>query len=157
MLRSVTHGPSWPAQKGAILVSSSARLDRFIELAEQGLRLVSAGNAAEAASILEEAEAIYSRAGLEAELGASETYFAIITALADAASARGEHALAVRLLVRSLATPFSRADTFLRLVSTASAARRHGEARRYYELYVRRMEARGEPVSSFPGSGRLAR
>jgi hypothetical protein len=157
MLRSPTRGISGSrTQKGAVSVRSSARFDRFIDLAERGLRLVAARKDAEAASILEEAEEIYVREGLGAEPGASETCVAIITALADAASARGEHALAVQWLVRSLATPSPRAVTFLRLVSTASAARRHGEARRYYDLYVRRMEARGEPASPFPGRGRPA-
>ena len=69
-------------------------------------------------------------------------------------SRAGTNEAAIRWLLRSLATT-PNPEACLRLVATAGEARRHGEARRYYAIYVRRMESMGEPAAPFPGRGRL--
>ena len=74
--------------------------------------------------------------------------------LASDANIRGHHDQAIACLLQVLAAEPHNEAAHLVLVTTASNARHHGEARRYYSIYTRRMEAIGAPPAAFPGRGR---
>jgi len=67
-------------------------------------------------------------------------FVSVQRALVEMASGRGEYEGAIRRCLRILERDPYDEDAHLRLVGTSAAAGHHGEARRYYRLYVKRME-----------------
>lgn len=139
-------------------MSSLGPIDRFLDLADQGFALLSGRETSEAIAVLEQAERTYADVASHDEETArrvGERYAAVVRALGEEAVRRGDHDSAVLHLVRSLAPIGRDAEAYIRLVAAASAAGRHGEARRYYAMYGARMDSVGAPRAPFPGRGRL--
>lgn len=132
----------------------SAPVERFMALAERGLALFAAVGALEAAPILEEAYDLFTPSSAEGIPQAAALYADVGRALARSENDRGDHEAAILYLLRVVAADPFDAHAHLALIKSASDARRHGEARRYYAIYAARMEGRDAPLEGFPGRGR---
>ena len=142
-------------------------VEDFLTAAAEGLRLHAEGLADVAAGPLREAEAAYLGDFLEEDAyedwtqplreEAADTYVQILRTLAEQAAAAGETDAATRRLLRILERdPYDEA-AHLRLVSTLSAAGRHGEAARFFRAYSARMAEVGVEPAPFPGSSQPSR
>jgi ATP/maltotriose-dependent transcriptional regulator MalT/DNA-binding SARP family transcriptional activator len=135
-------------------------LEHFLDGAERGLRLRAAGRHEEATELLTAAEALYGGDFLEEDLyeewavapreEARAGYVSVARALAEAASADGDHDRAVRLSLRILERDPYDEPAHLALIGTMTRAGRHGEARRHYRAYESRMAEIGVESSPFP-------
>jgi DNA-binding SARP family transcriptional activator len=135
-------------------------LETFVSEAEAGLALVCAGREDGARPLLEAAERAYAGDFLEEDLyedwaagpreEARALYIAVARALVGLAAAAGDHETAGRYCLRILERDPYDERAHLALVSARLAARAHGEARRAYGAYVRRMEEIGVEPAPFP-------
>ena len=83
---------------------------------------------------------------------ARAVYLRVLRTLSDSSIAAGDHELAVRHLLRILERdPYDEA-VHLDLVRTLTTARRHGEARRAYGIYLARMQEIDIEPAAFPTS-----
>jgi DNA-binding SARP family transcriptional activator len=135
-------------------------VEEFLAEASRGLLAVEEGTAL---GHLEVAERLYAGDFLEDEPYADwavalreearTTYVSVARRLAEIATGRGDHERAIQYLFRILERdPYDEA-AHLSLVTVLEAARRHGEARRAFRAYVRRMEELGIEAAAYPASG----
>jgi DNA-binding SARP family transcriptional activator len=157
-------------EKGVIeLVRSSLTVDvdAFFGEAAAGFQFARDGRGEEAVERLEYAESLYAGDFLEedrfedwadsAREEARATYVSVARTLAEHASAGGDHDNALRYLLRMLEQDPYDEEVHLAVARSLTVAGRHGEARRAYRRYVRRMEEIGvEPVSFLAASRRAA-
>jgi DNA-binding SARP family transcriptional activator len=123
-------------------------VEHFLEKAGRALRLSETEEPARAVTLLEEATAAYGGDFLEedryedwaAPLREEErsAYLDVLHALISTSEAVGRSPVRYHLRILAL-DPFDE-ETHLGLVSTLSAAGRHGEAKRAYRRYVDRMD-----------------
>lgn len=142
------------------LSSVSIDVEEFLTEAAAGIALLRRGRTQEAREVLAAAEASYAGDFLEEDLyedwstalreAARATYIVVARSLADAAAEMGDRWAAVNYRLRVLERDPYDEDAHLGLVSTLSAAGRHGEARRFYRAYVARMEELGVEPAPFP-------
>jgi DNA-binding SARP family transcriptional activator len=136
-------------------------LEQVIAAVERGLDLVRQGRREEGVALLEIAERRYRGDFLEEDLyedwaispreQARALYVSALRILADAATQQGDHDGAVRRQLRLLERDPYDEPAHLALVRTLSGAGRHGEARRHYGTYTRRMDELGVESDPFPG------
>jgi DNA-binding SARP family transcriptional activator len=135
-------------------------VERFLRSARTALDLVREGRVEEAVPALETAEAAYTGEFLEEDAyddwaaplreEARAAFVAVARALARAAAAREDHDSAIRYFLRLLERDPYDEGAHLGVVATAERARRHGEARRFYGVYVARMEEIDVEPAPFP-------
>lgn len=131
----------------------------FVHEAHAGLALRASGPAAEATERLEYAEALYAGDFLEEDPyedwavalreDARAAYVPTARALAEDAATTGEHGTASSYLLRVLERDAYDEQAYLELVSALEAAGRHGEARRAYRRYAKKMAEIGIEPASF--------
>jgi ATP/maltotriose-dependent transcriptional regulator MalT/DNA-binding SARP family transcriptional activator len=157
-------------EKGVVeLVRSSLTvdMDAFFGEGAAGFQLVRDGRQEEAVERLEYAESVYAGDFLEedrfedwaesAREEARAAYVSVARTLAEHAGAHGDHDNALRYLLRILEQDQYDEEVHLAVARCLTIAGRHGEARRAYRRYVRRMEQIGvEPVSFLAASHRAA-
>ena len=156
------------ADKGAVwLQTENIELDveRFLETATEALELRRAGSP-DARAGLTTAEALYSGDFLEEDAyeewalalreEARATYIEVARVLADEAVGAGDVDAATRHYLRVLERDPYDEPAHLGLVGSFESARRHGEARRAYQLYCARMDAIGVESVPFTGAGEAA-
>jgi DNA-binding SARP family transcriptional activator len=134
-------------------------VEAFLANAEEGLTLHRAGQTPEALDRLTMAEEAYSGDFLEGDPyedwaiplreQARATYISVVRQLAHHVGSHDSDA-AGRYFLRLLERDAYDEDAHLGLVSTLDGAGRHGEARRAYRNYVRRMEELGVESAPFP-------
>jgi ATP/maltotriose-dependent transcriptional regulator MalT/DNA-binding SARP family transcriptional activator len=142
------------------LANVSIDVEEFLTEAAAGIALLRRGRTQEAREVLAAAEASYAGDFLEEDLyedwstalreEARATYIVVARSLADAAAEMGDRWAAVNYRLRVLERDPYDEDAHLGLVSTLSAAGRHGEARRFYRAYVARMEELGVEPAPLP-------
>jgi ATP/maltotriose-dependent transcriptional regulator MalT len=142
------------------LSNVSIDVEEFLTEAAAGMALLRRGRTQEAREVLAAAEASYAGDFLEEDLyedwstalreEARATYIVVARSLADAAAEMGDPWAAVNYRLRVLERDPYDEDAHLGLVSTLSAAGRHGEARRFYRAYVARMEELGVEPAPLP-------
>lgn len=132
----------------------------FLRTAEEGMRLLAAGQPARARSALVTAEVAYTgdflsddpyaawTTGLRDE--ARATYLRVVRTLADLAAAEADTDTAVQYLLRLLGHDPHDEPAHLRLVSVLRAGGRHGEARRAYRRYTENMADIDVEPAPFP-------
>jgi ATP/maltotriose-dependent transcriptional regulator MalT/DNA-binding SARP family transcriptional activator len=135
-------------------------LEEFLAEAAEGLKLRASGSDA-ATERLEHAFSLYRGDFLEGDAyeewavspreEARAAFLDVAHALADDAAAGRRHQEVVRYSLRILDRDPYDESAHLRLVSSLAADGRHGEARRRYSLYWRRMEEIGVESASYPG------
>lgn len=76
--------------------------------------------------------------------------------LASLAACDGDHDGAIRHLISLLETDPSAAEPFLELARASAEAGRHGEARRYFRIYLDRTDELNGHAATFPGPGGFA-
>ena len=137
-------------------------VERFTTLARDGLKLLRADHADEAQSLLAEADRLYEEGDawggaswhVDDELELRSLRHQVLQALASAAVARRDHDAAIRYLLRLDDVDAEGSESLYALVKSAAAARRHGEARRYYRIYREASKQRNAAPQPFPGPGR---
>jgi len=153
-------------EKGVVELARSSLtvdVDVFFGEAAAGIQLARDGREEEAVERLEYAESLYAGGFLEedrfedwadsAREEARATYVSVARTLAEHADGRGEHDNALRYLLRMLEQDPYDEEVHLAVARSLTIAGRHGEARRAYRRYVRRMEEIGvEPVSFLAAS-----
>ena len=165
-LRSAESAPSSTRSTGPTPTSSptsdTVRLDHsrlrvdvheFRSAAELGLSLLRVGRSEEAFEHLELAEAAYAGDFLEEDLYAEwavkpreelrATYISVARALAEIATASGDHDRSSRYALRILERDAYDERAHLLHTSALAEAGRHGQSRRAYHAYVTRMEEIG--------------
>jgi ATP/maltotriose-dependent transcriptional regulator MalT/DNA-binding SARP family transcriptional activator len=138
----------------------SLDVELFLADAAAGLALRRPGLDDDAVQPLEIAEGSYAGDFLEEDgyedwavplrEEARSTYIAVARELAKRAQEQGDHVAAARYLLRILARDAYDEQASLNLVEVLAAAGRHGEARRSYRIYARRMDEIGVEASPFP-------
>jgi DNA-binding SARP family transcriptional activator len=138
----------------------SVDLEVFLRRAAEGLTLSRAGQAADSATALAEAESLYTGDFLEedpyddwatsAREEARATYLAVAHALAAASADGRDHDNAIRYYFRILDKDPWDEQAHLGLVAVLEMAGRHGEARRQYRSYTTAMLDLGLPATPFP-------
>jgi ATP/maltotriose-dependent transcriptional regulator MalT/DNA-binding SARP family transcriptional activator len=144
--------------RGSIVVDVEA----FLADAEAGLAASRGGAAADAAVLLEAAEAAYTGDFLEEDPyedwaaplreEARAAYIAVADALAGQAAAANDHQGAIRYRLRVLERDRYDEGAHLGLISALTAGGRHGEARRVYRSYAARMDEIGVEPAPFPAA-----
>lgn len=134
-------------------------VEHFLEKADRALRLSEAEGPARAVTLLEEAASAYGGDFLEEDRyedwaaplreEARSAYLDVLRALASASESAGRSSARYHLRILAL-DPFDE-EAHLGLVSSLSAAGRHGEARRAYRRYVERMDEIGVEPAPRPG------
>ena len=130
----------------------------FLADARAGLEALARGDRADAATLLTAAEAryagdvlpedAYADWAVHAREEARSTYGQVLQVLAGLASDRGDHGAAAVYLMRAIGSDPYDEPAHLALVRALADGRHHGEARRAYQAYVRRMaELEIEPAS----------
>jgi ATP/maltotriose-dependent transcriptional regulator MalT/DNA-binding SARP family transcriptional activator len=135
-------------------------VEDFLAEASEGLELRAAGRSAEASERLEHASALYCGEFLQEDAydewavplreAARALHADVAHALAEDAAAAGKYAEAVRYSLRVLDHDRYDERAHLALVTSLVAGGRHGEARRAYRAYCRRMEEIGVESAPFP-------
>ncbi len=140
-------------------------VERFLADATRGLRLAGDGDDPERAraarSVLERAELAYTGElfeddpypdwAVDLREEARLRYLEVVRALAALAAAAGDPGAQARYLLRLLERDPYDEGAHLALVRLLAAAGRHGEARRRYRLYSRRMEEIEVEAAPYPG------
>ncbi|MGH3134595.1 MAG: AfsR/SARP family transcriptional regulator, partial [Gaiellaceae bacterium] len=144
---------------GLDLESVVVDVEEFLAEGTEGLELRAAGSAG-ALERLEHAVALYRGDFLEGDAyedwaaplreEARALYAEVTHALAEDASAGDQHELAARYYLRILGRDAHDEAAHLGLVASLAGAGRHGEARRRYGVYCRRMEEIGVEAAPFP-------
>jgi DNA-binding SARP family transcriptional activator len=121
---------------------------------------VALANAHETAELVRLVEVAYAGDFLEEDLledwsvalreEARAVYLRVLRTLADGSIAAAEHELAVRYLLRILERDHYDEGAHLDLARTLTRARRHGEARRAYGIYLARMHEIDIEPAAFP-------
>ena len=137
-------------------------VEDFLAAGEEALALHRAGDPAAVRRLLS-AEAAYAGDFLEEDAyedwtvalreEARATYSAVVRALTDAASRRGDVDATTRYALRVLECDPYDEQAHLGLVATLAAAGRHGEARRHFRTYCARMDEIGVESAPFPSAG----
>jgi DNA-binding SARP family transcriptional activator/nucleoid-associated protein YgaU len=137
-------------------------VEDFLAAGEEALALHRAGDPAAVRRLLS-AEAAYAGDFLEEDAyedwtvalreEARATYTAVVRALTDAASRRGDVDATTRYALRVLECDPYDEQAHLGLVATLAAAGRHGEARRHFRTYCARMDEIGVESAPFPAAG----
>lgn len=135
-------------------------VDEFLSAAELGLSLLHVGRSEEALEHLELAEAAYKGDFLEEDLYAEwavkpreelrATYISVARALAEIATASGDHDGSSRFALRILERDAYDERAHLLHTSALAAAGRYGQSRRAYHAYVTRMEEIGVEPAPIP-------
>ena len=152
----VAEGQSVRLDLGRVAVD----VEQFLSAAADALRLCET-SADAAGRALVDAEALYTGDFLEEEPyeewpialreEARAAYASVARALAEDASGRGDQEAGVRYYLRLLERdPFDE-GAHLGLVRCLISARRHGDARRRYQIYSARMDELGVESAPFPG------
>lgn len=138
-------------------------VEEFLDEASEGLQLRSSGSGG-ARERLEHAFALYRGDFLEGDAyedwaaslreEARALYLDVTHTLADDASSESRHDEAARLSLRILDRDPYDERAHLRLVRSFGLSGRHGEARRRYGMYCRRMEEIGVEAAPFPAVSR---
>ncbi|HEY9409886.1 MAG TPA: BTAD domain-containing putative transcriptional regulator [Jiangellaceae bacterium] len=137
-------------------------IERFLDHARRGLTLVRTGPLSEARRHLEEAEILYTgdvfeddpyeEWAVDLREKARLTYLDIARMLADLAARDRDDAARARYLLRILERdPFDE-RAHLDLVRLFASEGRHGEARRRYRIYGRRMEEIDVEAAPYPAT-----
>jgi DNA-binding SARP family transcriptional activator len=155
-----TDSPVVGSRSALRLDESALELDveRFLALAQRSLE--PAGGAPSSLEDLLAAEGLYKGDFLEEDLyedwtailreEARDAYVGVVRRLAERFAAAGDHEAASRRFLRILERDAYDERAHLGLIGALAAAGRHGEARRRYALYLRRMQDVGVPAAPFP-------
>ncbi len=144
-------------------VELSVDLFEFLAEAGAGLRELARGDRGEAEALLAAAESRYAGDLLPEDLFADwsihareearSLYGQVLHVLGELASARDDRGSAARYSCgRSAIDPYDE-PAHLGLVRVLAEARRHGEARRAYQAYVRRMAELEIEPAQYPTTG----
>ncbi|HEX6578520.1 MAG TPA: BTAD domain-containing putative transcriptional regulator [Jiangellaceae bacterium] len=142
------------------LANVTVDVEVFLEVAEKGLALARSGRVREARRELDAAELAYAGDLFEDDLYAEWavdlrekarlTYLGVARALADLA--RDDHEAKARYLLRILERDPYDERAHLDLVALLARDGRHGEARRRYRLYSRRMDEIDVEAAAYPAA-----
>lgn len=135
-------------------------VERFTTLAREGLALILNDRLHEAVPLLTEADGLFEEGdqaawATSADRELRSLHHRVMEVLATAAVAREDHDAAIRYLLRCVEGNSEGSGSFYDLARTAAAARRHGEARRYYRIYRERSKKLQADAKPFPGPGRV--
>jgi DNA-binding SARP family transcriptional activator len=152
-----------PADKTAIgldLEHVEVDVELFLAAAADAVRLARSGDAAGARATREAAEGLYGGDFLEEDpyedwaVGLREevqaTYISITRTLAEEAATGGDADGSTRFYLRILERDLFDEGAHLGLVAALAAGGRHGEARRRYGFYAKKMEEIGVEAAPFP-------
>ena len=142
--------------------SWSPDIERFRLLARRGLKLWEGGRLGDAISLLVEADGLFDAHGFQGTRGSNAAldeemrllHGQIMQALVALAISRGDHDAEIRYLLRLAQADMRAPGPFFELARTAAESGRHGEARRYFRIYVDRTKKLGGDAAPFPGPGR---
>jgi DNA-binding SARP family transcriptional activator len=136
-------------------------IERFLALGQTAIDLYRGGEVDEARLRLEASAAAYVGDFLEEDLyedwavalreEARALYISVVAALAELSIAAGHYDAAIRYRLRALERDRWDESAHLGLMTALAAAGRHGEARRAYRDYARRMREIGVDPAPFAG------
>jgi ATP/maltotriose-dependent transcriptional regulator MalT/DNA-binding SARP family transcriptional activator len=146
------------------LANVDTDVGQLLDKASRGLSLARSGAVAEARTYLEAAELAYAGDLLEEDPysewvvdlreRARLTYLDVVRKLAELGAADGDYEAAIRYLLRLLERDPYDETAHLDLVRLLAEQGRHGEARRRYRLYARRLGEIGVEPTPYPATAR---